>query len=216
MIVSKDPPGSGEGWTYLLSASGVVADSFPTPAAQLVINPDTLGFLFAYSPTMISKWRPDGSRVHVWTADPAIEVDRAPRDPESGASQVRLDMERVPVPPEQRRVLIDMIQVTIDRGRTYSETPDEIVERYKPAIYRLDVGLDGLLWIFTPSESRRVSEEVWEEDGAWYVVDVDEMSLRSFEVPFPMYVLEAAGDTIWGSFYSDGGVPMLGRFEIRW
>jgi hypothetical protein len=56
----------------------------------------------------------------------------------------------------------------------------------------------------------------WGEDGAWYVVDVDEMSLRSFEMPFPIGLLEAAGDTLWASYTSDEGIPMLGRFEIRW
>ena len=167
------------------------------------------------------------SRIHVWTADPVIAVDRAPRDPrgEGAVSQVHLDIERVPVPPEERRVLMDAIQVTIDRGAPYPD-PGEIVERYKPAIVTLTVGIDGLLWILASTPTRRVSQEErvyrysgldWGEDGAWYVVDVDKMSLRSFEMPFPaVYILEAAGDTIWARYTSDEGVPMLGRFEIRW
>lgn len=226
MIVSKEPPGSGDPWMLVLSASGAVTDSFPAPPPQLVINPDTLGFLFAYSPTMISEWRPDGSRIHVWTADPVIEVDRAPRDPAGGASLVRLDIERVPLLAGERRVLMDAIQLTIDRGRTYSETPDEIVERYKPVIAELGVGNDGLLWIRSSAPTRRVSAEErvygsplgdgWGEDVAWFLVDVDKMTLRSFEVPFPINLFEAAGDTIWAGYTSAESVPMLGRFEIRW
>ena len=42
------------------------------------------------------------------------------------------------------------------------------------------------------------------------------MTLRSFELPFPILAIEeAAGDTIWASYLSND-VPMLGRFEIRW
>jgi hypothetical protein len=136
MIVSGEPSSPPERWTHLLSPSGTVTDSFPTPAARLVINPDTLGWVFVYSPYMISEWRSDGSRIHVWTADPVIEVDRAPRAPpgESAVSQVRLDIERVPVHPDLRREIIAAIQPTIDRGGGYSETADEIAERLKPAI----------------------------------------------------------------------------------
>ena len=244
MIISKEPRCNyvgfrcgwhSEWWTYLLSASGAVTDSFPTPAPRLTINLETLDFPSA--PFMISRWRPDGSRIHIWTADPEIEIDHAPRDPGGGgaASQLRLDLKPVPIPPEERRVWVESLQRRIDRAPLWSGIADELVPRDMPAIPFLTVGVDGLLWIHSPMPSGSLSEreraadtplgngvdgwspgDGWSGVWYWYVVDVDEMTLRSFELPFPILAIEeAAGDTIWASYLSND-VPMLGRFEIRW
>lgn len=244
MIISKEPRCNyvgfrcgwhSEWWTYLLSASGAVTDSFPTPAPRLTINLETLDF--PSLPYLISRWRPDGSRIHIWTADPEIEIDHAPRDPGGGgaASQLHLDLERVPIRPEERRVFVDMLQRRIDRAPLWSGIADELMPRDMPAIPLLTVGVDGLLWIHSQmpsgslSEGERVADtppgngvdgwspgDGWSGVWYWYVVDVDEMTLRSFELPFPILAIqEAAGDTIWASYLSND-VPMLGRFEIRW
>jgi hypothetical protein len=124
--------------------------------------------------------------------------------------------------------LLDMVQRRIDRAPLLSGTADDLVPRDMPAITFLVVGLDGRLWISSPSPSGSVSEGERVADTPlrnggngqdgwyWYSVDVDEMTLRSFEPPFPILAIEeAAGDTIWASYLSND-VPMLGRFEIRW
>ena len=221
-------------YTLWLSSGGEVADSFATPEPRIVVDSNLTrsAMVYIYSPSLLSDWSPDGTRVAVWTEDVAVEVDHAPRETravDDALTLITMDVDRIPLPTDEREQLMEPIRTIRGRSGSGLAPAEEIVATHKPAIQSLLVGEDGRVWLrgSTPSievedhdrayrEGAEMMVEGWGERGIFYMFSLDGPSVRAFRPSFPITPMFAWGDTVWAAYESEAGAPKVGRFTVTW